>query len=235
MKLLLSSAALPGASLAELTAACQRRALAGLELTLLRGHRHGVGERVDSSSPGISRDPDTPVEWLLLPEVCSAEELAPWAEIARDMRAGLLLREWPDAVPSGCRIALVHGSDPEDAQEAVAWAVETGVGTSWHIGDEGRDRDLLESILAITRRRLVHVRLTGAGPEAGNEPGSTGTGLLMAKLALSGYTGSIALVPSASKRLPEWEEWLLLGRGWGCGTAAEKKDRKNGTRVTITL
>jgi LPS sulfotransferase NodH len=71
----------------------------------------------------------------------------------------------------------------------------------------------------------MHVRMKGAGPEAtGSE--ATGSNVLFRHLALTGYQGSISLVPSGRERLEEWEDWLLNRRDWGCNTAADKRAQR---------
>lgn len=62
-----------------------------------------------------------------------------------------------------------------------------------------------------------HITLRGGGPEAVYHEGR-GIGALMARLALSGYNGVLALAPSSDAAVPVWRAWLNKGKNWGCGS-----------------
>lgn len=235
MKLLLSTEALPDSDFPTLEHACRRRALAGLELMLGEG-RHGIDAslcpiRQQEGEECVPDMPDAPIVWLGLPEQVSLSMLMIWAAEAHILRAGLLIRRQVAEVPLSTRIALLHGTDVEEAREAVEWAMQNDAYTAWDVDPHRRDREVWDAVLAITGPRLAHVRLRGAGPEAeAGLPESEGTGTLLARLALNGYDGTVSLAPSNQARLEMWEDWLLSRRGWGCGTAAEKKARAMAAR-----
>lgn len=224
MRLLLSSDALPRASYEALSTAGRRRSLAGLELTLSAGHHHGADASSCAALHAEGRacfpEDGLPVAWLHLPAGTPLALRALWASAA-PTETGVLLREPPPERPLG-RAALVHGTDPAAARRAAEWAERHDTHTCWEVCTADFDPDRWAAVLDATGSRLAHVRLLGAGPEAQAADDTDGTGWLLGRLALAGYDGTVALVPSAPERLPEWERWLLHTRGWGCGTAAAK-------------
>ncbi len=235
MKLLLSSDVLPTAALDELGVACRRRALAGLELVL----GHGQGHRYESLRCPIEAGdeavlPPVPVCWLALPGRPRLSELMTWAGEAHRLNAGLLLWTPVEELPRPVRVALVHGSDLAEVEQAVAWARQQGMFTCYQPEPEALQQGTWQTVLAQTLPTLAHVRLPGSGPE-GQEAGvPTGVGAFLAALTLAGYSGTVALIPSGSDRLPEWEAWLLGRRGWGCGTAAARQARAAGARSEVS-
>ena len=229
MRLLLSSDALPDAGLDVLHQACRRRALAGLELSLGAEQAHGLDEQAcplhqQHGSPCVPEDVSS-VVWLRLPRAASLIMTMIWSGAAHQMKAGLLLQEPLPAPPAATRMALVHGSDPAEARAAAGWARRHGARTCWEVTPGMLEPDRMERILEAALPTMAHVRLPGSGPEA-EAPESAGTGSLLARLALSGYAGTISLVPSPGADLALWRRWLLDRRGWGCGTAAEKQARR---------
>lgn len=232
MHLLLSSDALPGVSLGDLGAVSRRRALAGLELTLGADHGH----RVDAA-PGyrLAETPAVPVAWLLLPKEVPLALRTLWMRTAQQFGAGVLLQEPVPERSDSVRTALVHGTDMEEARRAAEWAEAHDASTCWQVHPTGCDPDLWATILEITGPRLAHVRLLGAGPEAQTGGDATdGTGMLLSRLALRGFGGTLSLVPSSAEHLGAWAHWLLKGRGWGCGTAAEKQAAAQARRQPAT-
>ncbi len=220
MKLLLSSDALPAASLDELGQACRHRALDGLELVLGRsqGHRYeALRCPIEAGDEAVV--PPVPIYWLALPGRSRLSELMTWAGEAHRLGAGLLLWEPVEELPRPVRVALVHGSDPTELAVAVRWAERQGMHTCYQPEPEVLRRCGWKEALQQTFPTLVHVRLPGSGPEGQAAEAPTGVGALLAQLALAGYSGTVALVPSNAERLPEWETWLRRRRGWGCGTA----------------
>lgn len=213
MKLLLSSETIPDASLEELHQACRRRALVGLEV---QADQFFARIPVDAEL-----EPCAGIAWLRLPDTLAAGELVHWAGIAAKGGLGLLLSEAVEELPAGVPVALIHRTDEASARDAVAWAKRHGAGTCWEVTPGDR-----EAVFEETNATLVHVRLPGSGPET-NEPGSAGTGALIARLAMSGYSGTVSLIPSAGVDPALWRRWLLDQRGWGCGTAAEKAARRS--------
>jgi len=223
---LLSSDALPTATLDELGAACRRRALAGLELVLGRGQGHRYEAlRCPIEAGDEAVQPPVPVCWLALPGRPRLSELMTWAGEAHRLGAGLLLRAPVEELPRPVRAALVHGSDLAEVEQAVAWARQQGMFTCYQPEPEALQQGTWRMVLAQTLPTLAHVRLPGSGPEGQEAGAPTGVGAFLAALTLAGYAGTVALIPSAPDRLPAWETWLLRRRGWGCGTAALRKAR----------
>lgn len=232
MQLALSSAALPNVSTETLRTAAQRRELKALELVLGAGHGHGIGTpskpggmvTADAASPPTG---DPPVEWLLASERPSITDVLYWGRQAALLDAGLLLQGPVLESPLGLPLALVHGTDPEAAQRAAAWARMHDAKTCWTVELGRRDEEQFADVIDATAPTLAHVRLLGAGPETQSAaPGTAGTGAVLKELALNGYSGTVALAPSANGSMSEWREWLLEERGWGCNTAAKKKDAR---------
>lgn len=236
MRLLLSSDTLPGSSMDELLQACRRRALAGLELSVGVDHGHGLDEAVCPLHHG-KRAPSVPdevssVEWLRLPHDASSVVIAIWSAAAHRMQAGVLLHDAVPDPPQATKIALIHGSAPDEVHSAVEWALRYDAATCWDVTLDALTEGCIESVLDQTFGTLAHIRLPGSGPEA-DHPASEGVGLLLAQLALRGYAGTVGLIPSGPAHLREWEGWLLQKRGWGCGTAADKA-AKRAARMQLT-
>lgn len=233
MQLALSSAALPEAPIDTLRRAARRRDLKVLELVLGAGHAHGIGTPSNSdgmvlanASPPQTGEP--PVRWLLASETPSITDLLYWGRQAALLDAGLLLQGAVPESPLGLPLALVHGTDLQEAQRAAAWARMHDAKTGWTVELGRRDQEQFADVLDATIPTLAHVRLLGAGPETQSAaPGTAGTGAVLKELALNGYSGTVALTPSPDGSTSEWREWLLQGRGWDCGTAVQKKAARN--------
>ena len=228
MKLLLSSDAAPAASTADLTYACRRRSLAGLELTVGAGHAHGIDTalcppREQSGGACVASAPRAPVHWLRVPSGTSKAMTLAWAGGAQRLGAGLLLPAPTANPPQGVTLALVHGTDPAGAQRAACWAECHSARTCWEVAPDA-SKAHLDATLEATGDFLGHVRFLGAGPEA-QSSGAAEANPLWSALALRGYTGTVALAPSSEGDLDAWRCWLFETRGWGCNTAAEKAAR----------
>lgn len=227
MKLLLSSDAAPAASTADLTQACRRRSLAGLELTAGAGHAHGVNTALcpprEQAGVACVAEDCAPVHWLRVPPGASKAMTLTWAGGAHRLDAGLLLPAPAANPPQGVPLALAHGTDPAAAEDAARWAERRDAQTCWEVAADA-SKDDLNAVLDATAHRLAHVRLLGAGPEA-QADGAAGAHPLWSALALRGFAGTVALAPSPGADLGAWHRWLFDARGWGCNTAAEKKAR----------
>lgn len=230
MQLALSSAAVPEASIDTLRSAARRRDVKALELVLGAGHGHGIGT---PSRPGgrattdavPSQAGEPPVQWLLTSAAPSVTDVLYWGRQAALLDAGLLLRGAVLESPLGLPLALVHETDLQEAQRAAAWARMHDAKTCLNVRLGQGEPDQFAEVLDVTAPTLAHVRLLGAGPEeqsAGSD--RLGTGAVFKELALQGYSGTVALAPSANGSTSEWREWLFEKRGWGCNTAAKKKD-----------
>jgi len=232
MQLALSSAAVPDASIETLRRAARRRDLKALELVLGVGHGHGIGTpstpegkpRMDAVPPQAGAPP---VRWLLASERPSVTQVLNWGRQASLRNAGLLLQGAVLESPMGLPLALVHGTDLQEAHRAAAWARMHDAKTCWTVRLGQRESDGFAEVLDVTAPTLAHVRLLGAGPEA-QSAGSDGlgTGAVLKELALQGYSGTVSLAPSANGSMSAWREWLFEERGWGCNTAAKKKDTR---------
>ncbi|HET6567524.1 MAG TPA: hypothetical protein VFG50_06130 [Rhodothermales bacterium] len=227
MRLCLSSDAYPAGGLPELSQAARRRALDGLELRIGAGHRHGVDETLSAiTQPGDY----APVTWFLLPKDVSLVTRLIWAGAAYSLGAGLVLQEPVVDLPTGVKVALQHGNDPAEAQRAATWAKRHRAFTCWQV-EPVLDANEIQAVLSASGTALAHVRLPGSGPEA-DLTASPVTGILMGRLALAGYDGTIALAPSPGADPEMWRRWLFETRGWGCGTAAEKQARAEARKGT---
>jgi len=232
MQLTLSSAAVPDASIEALRSAARRRDLKALELVLGAGHGHGIGT---PSKPGgrATTDPvpsqagAPPVRWLLASRTPSVTDVLYWGRQASLLDAGLLLRGAVLESPLGLPLALVHGTDRQEAQRAAAWARMHDANTCWTVELGQSTPEQVADVLEATAPTLAHVRLLGAGPEAQSAgPDTVGMGTVLKELALQGYSGTVALAPSANGAAADWREWLFEERGWGCNTVAKKRDAR---------
>jgi hypothetical protein len=231
MRLGLSSAAAPDLALADLLGGCQRRGLAVLELVL--GDAHGVhsgadaaqiedalrqAERADVHLAALAcpaPDVDRAEEAIrlaarlgmaaLLPACLASDEVGALLEVAREVKAQLLLQ---------------HGTDPEAAAE-LAYLVESlPAGTAalaWQVDPRTDDPALVTAVLRAAGSHLAYVRLRGGGPESAEQTGQ-GVGTLMARLALARYTGPLVLMPTTPRYRYIWSAWLGRAGGWGCGS-----------------
>jgi len=232
MQIALSSAAVPDAPIDTLRSAARRRDLKALELVLGAGHGHGIGtpskaggRATTDAVPPQAGEP--PVQWLLASPAPSVTDVLYWGRQASLLDAGLLLQGAVLESPMGLPLALVHGTDLQEAQRAAAWARMHDAKTCWTVRLGQRESDGFAEVLDVTAPTLAHVRLLGAGPEAQSAgPDSLGTGAVLKELTLQGYSGTVALAPSANGSMSNWREWLFEERGWGCNTAAKKKDAR---------
>jgi hypothetical protein len=231
MRLGLSSAAAPDLSLADLLGGCQRRGLAALELVL--GDAHGVhagadaaqieealrqAERADVSLAALAcatPDLDEAREAIrlaarlgmaaLLPAGLAAGEVGALVELAREVKAQLLLQ---------------HSTDPEAAAELARLVETLPAGTAalaWQVDPREDDPAKVPAVLRAAGAHLAYVRLRGGGPESAEQTGQ-GVGTLMARLALARYTGPLILTPTTPRYRYIWSAWLGRAGGWGCGS-----------------
>jgi sugar phosphate isomerase/epimerase len=235
MRLSLSSAAAPDASFHELLEVCARRGLTGLELEV--GHGHGL-----DVSPGwadratVARDAAAatgiriaglrlspadleadPGDLAALSLSLGAPLLVPAAAVEsapRGITSGLvrvILPSGPAAIEAFDR--LDRGVRPA-ARLALALDVDPTIGDGATFAAEVLDR---------SGGRLRHIRLNGSGPEAVMHEGR-GIGALLARLALSGFDGTLALAPSSSRYSVIWSAWLGRRGGWGCGSKTADRE-----------
>ncbi len=238
MRLALSSAAAPDAALADLLDAAARRGLSAVEL--VDGHGHGVG-----AAPGTAAEAAraAAARGLALAGFRLSQADAPGtsdapslARLARDLAAPILVpftvgaaggRAADDAVRLASAIREADGDAmvvlPSTGVLEALEAVPPDAAVAWDAdptrGDlAGPGAGLLER----AGSRLRHVRLRGGGPEATEQEGR-GIGSLMARLAVAGYAGTVALAPSSARYRVIWDAWLGRRGGWGCGSRAEDR------------
>lgn len=243
MRLSLSTAAAPESSLPEILAACTRRGLSGLELVL--GHAHGVDATTEDIAP-IRRALDASgvvVTAIRADDVASAESPSA-ARLSAELAAPVVVPGEPGSsssasatVPrerlaqavdiyarSGGTLLFEHGTDPAEAsalREQVEASDTDVLGLSWQVDPEAPGfAENAAGVLSASGSLLRHIRLLGGGPEAMGQEG-LGLGSLMARLALAGYAGNIAIAPSTSRYRLVWRRWMESGGGWGCGSKAQ--------------
>ena len=229
MRLGLSSAAAPDASLAELVEACGRRGLSALEL--IDGDGHGISARAGAASDQVfGLGASAPVELATYRVECDADSRI-LADLSRRLRTTIVLAasddpedHVPDAhsiVAYGGRAAVVLGG--ADAARYAEHLAETGVQVCWEV-NPAHEPVHDESLQAVLRCRedLHSVRLLGGGPEASMHEGR-GVNTLLRKLALSSWQGVLILAPGSTRYDVAWQHWLGRGSGWGCGSAGATK------------
>ena len=225
MRLSLSSAAAPEATLGQLLEAAARCGFAAVELREGDGHGvtadygPGIGAALAESSVagiGISGyrvlQPGHDLALARLAHALEAPVLldGPRGPAGRLDRAVRLRR-------AGADVALVlRGGSIAEAGTIIAAA---GVALAWDADPRLGSLDrALESLLQVAPRALRHIRLLGGGPEGALQEGS-GVDRLMSRLALAEYEGTLVLAPSTTRYRAEWQRWLeRRGRGTGCGS-----------------
>jgi hypothetical protein len=201
MKLVLSSAAAPRATLAELVDSCVRRGLHGLHL--IEGHAHGVS--LESSDAA----------WL--DAVAEIEENGIALTSLHSVSRRAVTPERAAAVTLLARVPLVIGlgETPNDWTNAFQQAGGLHVAGLTLDATEG---NVMDAARAWPDGELPsHITLHGAGPEAARYEG-LGIGSLMTRLTLSAWQGVLVLAPTGRAVLPVWNAWLNHGRSWGCGS-----------------
>lgn len=234
MQLVLRSTARPDASIETLRRAARRRDLEGLELVLGAGPADGVASRQleskDDADGNTLEKGDPPIRRLLIRGAPSVADVLYRGRQASLIDAGLLLRGAVPESPLALPVALMHATDREAAQRAAAWARMHNAETGWEVDLGTLEKTRIDAVLEATASTLSHVRVRGAGPEVQEAPSDgPGLGTLLKALALRGYSGTIALAPSTRGKEGAWREWLFDERGWGCNTAAKKKDVREAT------
>jgi hypothetical protein len=242
MRLALSSAAAPDASFDELLDACVRRGFSALELECGHGHlldsvRAAAGDaaaaRARAAGAGVhlaglrlatdegeavqaGPDQRDQVDLLALVRSLGVPLLVPAARMAGAPRALDTGRVMVVLPAGGAALPALDDLDSGGRSAArlpLAWDVDpTAADTSAVAGD----------LIARAGSRLRHVRLYGGGPESSGQEGR-GIGSLMARLALSGFTGTLALAPSSASYRVAWSAWLGQRGGWGCGSTSQDR------------
>jgi len=214
MKLGLSSAAAPDATLGGLLEVCGARGIALLEL------REG-----DACLPDAGAAPaDTSAIAAVLPRPVT--DAARLARVSRVWQAPVLLTN--DRATSLARDIIEQGGDAlplmrGPAAEWVCKVAESEIAFAWEA--DATHTDLARDVVLVLRaagRAPAYIRLIGGGPETALHEGR-GVGTLMGRLALAGYAGPLILVPSSTRYRVAWSAWLGRRGGWGCGS--KEQDR----------
>lgn len=226
MRLGLSSAAAPDASLDELLDACGRRGLAALELR--DGDAHGLEPRDTARAQDAARSAAAAGVALAGYRTAGDASAAALAGLSVALGAPVLL-DGPAGVAGrverAAEIARLGGSAAvvvggQSAADDGALVAAGGIEVAWDADPAaGPVGEQVGALLAPVGPRLALIRLAGGGPEALGQAGQ-GIGELMGRLALSGYDGAVVLAPTSSRYRVAWQTWLGRGGGWGCGSKA---------------
>ena len=225
MRLGLSSAAAPDATLDELLDAAVGRGLGALELR--DGDAHGVtpDDDVPSATLAAERAAAAQVALSGYRTARSEHDLA-LARLSYALGAPVIL-DGPDdlvtridrarqMVAVGANVAVVLRGD--SVADDAALVAAAGLALAWEADPSfGPLGTIAESLLQQFPGELRHIRLIGGGPEAEMQHGK-GVGELMRHLALAGYAGTLVLAPSTPRYRVAWRNWLGRQRGWGCGS-----------------
>lgn len=227
MRTALSSAVAPRASLNDLLAGLARHGLDALELRM--GDQHTLDASANASTLTSAKQLITSAGAQVvgfLDELGTDPQSVAGLVHAFDSRLLLgtslpidqRLESARKAKDAGIPVAIVVGGT-NAAQEA-AQVKASGYSVVWEahpaLSSLG---DTCQAVMQASGDSLVGVRLCGGGPESQLHEGR-GIGTLMAKLALSGYTGFLSITPSDRKYHILWETWLGRRGGWGCGSKA---------------
>ena len=127
---------------------------------------------------------------------------------------------------AGARLGIGHATDIDETLALIADIDEAGaagsVGLCWEVRPSTESQDEAAPVLFAARERLVIVRLYGGGPEQ-HDQGGQGIGSLLTSLAISRYSGLIALNPSTPAQLPRWHAWLESKKPTGCGSGHDAR------------
>lgn len=231
MKLGVSSAAAPHADLDTLVDACVYRGLAVLELRV--GDGHGLGaERAPTDLAAAPSHVSAAGIAIAGVRVGNHNELVQAAALARVLDASVILA---GDTPVAARIDHVRelaGGDVRIMVEVsgpsagwLATIAEAGVEFAWTIDSRTTDPAAdMEAMLA-AGMLPAYVRMAGGVGAESTMGEGRGLGPVMACLTLARYAGPLILAPGPVPYRIAWEQWLGSRSGWGCGTAAEKRDR----------
>lgn len=234
MRLALSSAAVPDATFDELLAACARRGFAAVELEV--GHAHGItpttgptaaadaverAARVGIGIAALRLEDAASVLDPQIPRLAAALGAPVVARIGDDV-AEVVRVAAPRFADAGAMLLLACSGDLaeiERLRRRVELAPVGAMGLAWDVMPGDGALAVPEAPLAVGDGHIRHIRLYGGGPESMGQEG-LGVGGLMGALALSGYTGALALAPSDRRYRYAWGAWLGRRGGWGCGSKA---------------
>jgi uncharacterized protein (DUF2249 family) len=128
---------------------------------------------------------------------------------------------------NSARLLIGHGTDLGETMDLMAAIDAAGaarsIGLAWEVRPSSQSLDDAGAVLLAARERLGLVRLHGGGPEQHDQNGR-GLGALLVELALSQYTGTTVLCPSAPDQIPRWHAWLESRKPTGCGSGNDAKE-----------
>ncbi len=240
MRTSLSASADPDYRIVDLLDACRLRGLRGIELVsdaecdLPRALAPAdLGELAQL----LSRH-DCPVTGLYvrdLDEICSLETAQLSARVAAPVvaPAGVVplgLLDDLDALYAAARGRLLvsHRTRTDEASmllETVQRQRLERIGMAWEVRPVGEDLREARSLIERLAGHLEYVRLLGGGPEQRATDG-LGLGPLVVELTRVRYAGPFVLCPGDRSQRPLWRKWMESSRPAGCGTAAQKDERR---------
>lgn len=228
MQLGLSTAAAPDAALAELVAVLRRRGLAALELRQEDGHGlgpHLATDEVFAAGAELRAAGVHALRW----RPSDLDDVVKHAHIASALGALVLVDAGAGDFEGAIEIALqlrgLEGAGAvivsgEDAAERARAAVVRGLDVAWDARPTGLPLGAVGArLLDVAGPRLLHITLSGGGPEVAMQEGM-GVGELMGRLALAGYAGALTQMPSSTRYRVAWQTWLGRRGGTGCGSKA---------------
>lgn len=227
MRLGLSSEAAPDASLDDLIRFAQRRGLAALELR--EGDAHGVAARTSALASAAAAAEAVRAAGLTLTgyRTHQLEDEYTLARLSEALGAPVLLAA---PVPLAVRVARAERINGASGRVAIVLRGDSavwdgivchaaGLALAWEADPQfGPVGAMAEPLLERFGNALGHIRLIGGGPEAALQDGA-GIGDLMRQLAMTSYTGTVILAPSAPRYGVAWQHWLGRRGGWGCGSS----------------
>jgi hypothetical protein len=212
-----SSAAVPGASLAELLTGVTRHGLSVIELRA--GDAHGVSAALTSRSGAVAEVVNV---MRASPVTISSyrdngdEDVRQLAVLARELGA-LIVIDGPaplterlsraqELARDGAGVAVVvRGARAADDALEITRA---GHGVAWDASPSDENLGAqAAAVLDACGDALRRVRVAGAGPESSLHEGR-GIGALMSRLALAGYAGTVIVAPSSPIYHQLWKQWL---------------------------
>ncbi|HEX6693232.1 MAG TPA: hypothetical protein VF035_00875 [Longimicrobiales bacterium] len=213
----MSSAAAPGASVAELVSACSARGLSALEIVVGHEDVYQLAREIVASldhgvriSGLLSHDSDDAPSLSALARVTATPVIvADACELSERI-------ERVRAITSrgGEALVLVRGPVEKWLETVIA----TQVRFAWQV-DATCAHPADDATRILGRAGIEYVRLVGGGPESAMQEGK-GIGALMRTLTVACYDAPLILTPSSPSYRVAWAAWLGRRGGWGCGSKA---------------
>jgi sugar phosphate isomerase/epimerase len=215
----------PSAGLEAASAVAERAARAGIGIAALR--LDDVASVLDPRTPRLAVALGAPV--VVRVDVGATARSGAGAADDGGEPAGLegdvvsIVREaTPLFAEVGATLLLACSGDVDEVERLRMWVEAAPAGTlglAWDVTPGDPRLAVPAAVLEAAAGHIRHIRLHGGGPETMGQEG-LGVGRLMSALALSGYTGALALAPSNPRFRYAWGAWLGRRGGWGCGSKA---------------